>query len=185
MSNQTKKLITICALALSFSANAQLKTTNGVIGYSVETPTSRADIPSHSGENLEIKVRYLGPTDQKEYFANGTYQEQVGIKLRSVNGCNVVYIMRRINPNPSISLSIKSNPGVTTVCGDKGYTMIKSILVPAPKIGEEFTLAGSFNQNIVTIKLNNQELFTSEVPIVTKGDAGIRTDNAKIIFTYK
>jgi hypothetical protein len=180
-----KKILALVCLALSINANAQLKTTNGVIGYSVETPTSRADIPSHSGEYLEVKIRYLGPTDQKELFADGTYQEQVGIKLRSANGCNVIYVMRRIAPNPSISVSIKSNPGLVSVCGDKGYTMIKSIPVLPPKLFSEFVLNATIVNNEIRVLLDNKEIIKAKIPDTIKGDAGIRTDNTKIIFTYK
>jgi hypothetical protein len=172
-------------LALSLSASAQIKTTNGIIGHSVETPTSRAEFLDASGDKLELRVRYLGVTDNKEYFADGTYQEQVGMKLRSMDGCNVIYVMRRINPNPSIVVSIKSNPGIINTCGDKGYTVLKSISYPAPRVGDTFTMSASILDKNIVVKMNGISVITTTLPIVTKGNAGIRTDNTKIIFTYK
>jgi hypothetical protein len=179
------KILLCTLLALSFNASAQIKTTNGVIGYSVETPTSRAEFLNTSGDKLELRIRYLGITDTKEYFADGTYQEQVGMKLRSMDGCNVIYVMRRINPNPGIVVSIKSNPGIVSTCGDKGYTVLKSVAYPVPKVGDTFTMSATIIDKNIVVKMNGISVITATLPIVTKGNSGIRTDNTKITFTYK
>jgi len=186
------KLLSIISLSLlSLTSYAQLLVTNGRILplaiYEVDVPSSRADVLDHSGDRLELIVKYLGPTTEKSLFADGTYQEQVGLKLRSLDGCNVVYVMRRIRPNPSVSVSVKSNPGVSTTCGDKGYLMVKSIPVSPPALNSTFTLGASFDKEdeIMTLKLDGRVLWMGDVPSTNKGTAGIRTDNAKVQFSFK
>jgi hypothetical protein len=194
MKKISKYLSLIVISFLSISASAQLAVTNGKIStastYSVETPSSRANVLYHDGDNLELTATYLGPTAQKQLFADGSFQEQVGIKLRNVNECNLIYIMRRIQPNPSVSVSIKVNPGETITCGDKGYTMIKSIPVGVPAIGSTFVLSANMDPvtNIVRVTLDGTLLWAGnvKVPFTSyQGGAGIRTDNAKINFTLR
>ena len=186
------KLLSIVSLSLlSLAASAQLVVTNGKILplsiYEVETPSSRADILDHNPNNLELTVKYLGPTTVKSPNADGSIQEQVGMKLRSQDNCNLVYVMRRINPNPSVSVSIKSNPGVSTTCGDKGYLMVKSIPVLPPALNSTFVISAQFDKDdeIMTLKLDGRVLWMGDVPSVNKGTAGVRTDNAKIQFSIK
>lgn len=191
MKKITKLLALVSLSLLSFASTAQLVVTNGKIMplaiYEVETPSSRADVLDHSPNNLELTVKYLGPTTIKSPNADGSVQEQVGMKLRSQDGCNVVYVMRRINPNSSISVSIKSNPGVSTTCGDKGYLMVKSIPVLPPALNSTFVIGAVFDKEdeIMTLKLDGKVLWVGDVPSVNKGTAGIRTDNAKIQFSFK
>jgi hypothetical protein len=192
MKKISKYLSAIALSFLSLSVSSQIVTTNGKIStasiYSIETPSARGNVLYHSGDNLELTIQYLGSTDTKQLFADGSFQEQVGMKLRNLNECNLVYVMRRIRPNPSVSISVKSNPGLTNTCGDKGYTMIKSIPVATPVIGSTFVLTASMDPvtNLTIVKLDDKVLWAGGVPFATNsGGAGIRTDNAKINFTLR
>jgi hypothetical protein len=185
-----KKILIIVLSLLSLAANAQVFVTNGkitqlsVAWYDITSSSSRADI-DHNGNSMELVVKYLGPTVEQSLFADGTYQQQIGMKLRNQDGCNLVYVMRRLTPNPSIIVSVKSNPGVSTTCGDKGYTMIKSIPVPAPTVNSTFVLGASFENDKMTLRLDGRILWIGDVPSVNKGNAGIRTDNTRIQFSVR
>lgn len=187
-----KKWMTALGLSTAIVSPAQqtFKVTNGTINYnsgvfSTSSASSRMDILNNNGEDLEVKFKYLGPTENTSLLASGAYQEQFGLKLRSSNTCNLVYVMRRINPLSTISISFKRNDGMTTheECGDKGYTIVKNIYVPRLAVGDEEVLSARFDEDLLTVWLNSNKIWSGLVDYHITGIGGVRTDNVKVEFS--
>jgi hypothetical protein len=147
----------------------------------VNSDTSRISFPESTGEGIYIKARYEGPSSDIVPFASGAVVEQVGVKLREVNTCNLVYIMRRIKPLSNVTIQIKENPGLSThtECGDKGYSTIATIPVPENYPGDEITLSAKFYEDTLVVWCNGQKVFSGIVNFKYSGNTGIRTDNIK------
>lgn len=154
--------------------------------FNVESPTSRVEFLDTDGESLKLTVMYDGKSDSVVALANGQVVEQFGIKLRSVDTCNLVYVMRVVNGIPRIAISYKQNEGMTThaQCGDKGYVVIKNIPLPEIKPGTRIILEAYFRaNNILTVKENDKVIWSGEVGFNKQGLSGFRSDNVKINFS--
>lgn len=147
----------------------------------VDSTTSRISFPNSTGEGIYIKAKYQGPSSGTVAFASGAIVEQVGVKLREVNTCNLVYIMRRLKPVSNVTIQTKENPGLSThaECGDKGYTTIASIPIPENYPGDEITLSAKFYGDTLVVWCNGQKVFSGIVKFNYSGNTGIRTDNIK------
>ena len=92
-------------------------------GGKVNSPTFRAVAPGTSGNDVGIDFVYEGRSTDARALASGQIRRQVGLKLRAADGCNLVYVMWRLDPRPRIEVSTKLNPGSRThaQCGTRGY----------------------------------------------------------------
>jgi hypothetical protein len=184
-----KKWFTKLGLSASIAAqsykviNGTITWNNGV--FSTTSSSSRMDFVDSNGEDLEVKFKYMGPTDNISLLASGAYQEQFGLKLRSSNTCNLVYVMRRISPISKITISYKQNIGMSTheECGDKGYVFVKDILIPVIKPGTYQTLSARFDEDVLTVWVDNIKVWSGFVDYHISGIGGIRTDNVKTLFS--
>ena len=164
------------------------KVTNGIVSktilevFNVESPTSRIDFSKSNGESLTLITRYLGLSNETTLSSSGAVISQYGLKLRSVNTCNLVYVMRVFTPLPKVIVLIKQNDGMTmhSECGPKGYRLIKDISMPVVPIGTEIKMSGSFVGNILTYKENDKFVWSGVVPFDKKGICGFRSDNVKV-----
>ena len=59
----------------------------------VEVPRMRAVLPGSGGDEAELHFSWLGPTEGLVPLASGELRQQVGLKLRAQDACNLVYVM--------------------------------------------------------------------------------------------
>jgi hypothetical protein len=177
----------------------QLCVTNGEITttpkgrLAINTPSSRAIVQIPTVSNVaEIRFTYLGPSDGSKPLASGEMRRQIGLKLRALNQCNLLYVMWHIEPNTKIAVSIKRNPGQSTheQCGAHGYTTIRprtSSILARVSPGESHTLRGEFNGDDVTVTSDGKVVWEGSIGngiTGIDGPVGLRTDNARFELDY-
>jgi hypothetical protein len=91
--------------------------------FATNAPKMRAFVNRGTLQAVAAHFTYLGPTDEEAKLGSGEARRQFGFKLHAQDACNVVYAMWRIEPEPKLVVSIKSNPGQHTSaeCGNGGY----------------------------------------------------------------
>ena len=94
---------------------------------SVGVAKLRAVLAASGPQAIAARFTYLGPTAETAPLRSGAVRQQFGLKLRAADGCNLVYAMWRFAPEPSLVVSVKSNPGLHTsdACGISGYRIVK------------------------------------------------------------
>jgi hypothetical protein len=152
----------------------------------------RGVIAESKADVAEIAFTYNGPSSKTTPLASGEVRRQVGLKLRAMNTCNVIYIMWHIEPKPQIAVSVKYNPGMTlhSECGPNGYINLK----PASGTQPPPIVAGSAHKmraEIVDSKLRitADSVVAWEAPLPAEaftlvGGPGLRSDNANFDFEY-
>ena len=193
-------LLAACAVAQSTSvpvARRDLCVTNGVISETgtgamlIESASSRAIAPNTDGRSAELRFRYLGRSADTKPLASGELRQQIGLKLRSMNQCNLLYVMWHIEPDSKLAVLIKSNPGQHThgECGARGYATIKSatdVRPPKPVAGEWHVLRAELKGMELTVTADGAAAWRGTLPqtlLSIDGPAGIRSDNARFAFT--
>ena len=90
----------------------------------ITEPTVRAVRPGSTGDAATLRFTYRGGSPKSRALKSGQMRRQMGLKLRAADGCNLVYVMWRIEPKPGIEIQTKLNPGEHTnaECGTDGYT---------------------------------------------------------------
>ncbi len=155
------------------------------IGERVTQPTMRAFAHETSGEAAALTFTYRGETEHARALASGQERRQLGLKLRAANGCNLVYVMWRLDPKPKLDISIKYNPGMAThqECGASGYTKVapvEHIAVPPLVVGETHTLHAEIAGDQLTVWIDAQPSWRGSLPEHARelsGPAGLRSDN--------
>jgi hypothetical protein len=117
---------------------AELEVTEGQIARAGRNAMLRTNDPGmraterdggrhHTGARLWF--RYLGESVITEPLGSGAIRRQIGVKLRSADPCNLIYVMWHQYPDNVIEVSVKRNPGQTTSaqCGNRGYTELAEI----------------------------------------------------------
>ncbi|MBA3542282.1 MAG: hypothetical protein H0T79_21885 [Deltaproteobacteria bacterium] len=156
-------------------------------GHPVDVPTMRLVAPGTNGDAASIKFWFRGDTTDKRDLATGGARRQIGLKLRAENGCNLVYVMWRLDPKPMLDISVKRNPGQKSheECGAGGYTKIKpdktkTTPVPALRIGATHALRAEIKGDTLTAWIDDkiawQGNLTKEARTLV-GPAGVRSDN--------
>src|SRR4051794_10068286 len=81
-----------------------------------------------------LRFRLLGDSDTVKPLGSGQVRQQIGLKLRASDPCNLLYVMWHAQPDSAIEISVKRNPGQTTStqCGNRGYTELASVPRAAP-----------------------------------------------------
>jgi len=154
----------------------------------ISDPTVRAVAPTTGGDGARLRFVYGGPTQQVAALASGQIRRQVGLKLRAEDGCNLVYVMWRLEPKPGVEVSIKRNPGRHTheECGASGYTKItprRSIAAPRLKPGTEHTLQAEITGPHLYVWIDGKTVWRGKLEATAKhlvGPAGFRSDNVQI-----
>jgi hypothetical protein len=180
-------------------ARDQLCVTNGEITttpngrLAINTPSSRAivQIPTASGM-AEIRFTYLGPSEGSKPLASGEMRRQIGLKLRAMNQCNLLYVMWHIEPDTKIAVSIKRNPGQSTheQCDAHGYTTIRprtSSTLARASSGESHTLRAELTGDDLTVTADSKIVWAGSIGnglAAINGPVGLRTDNARFEFDY-
>src|SRR5262249_39512830 len=131
---------------------AQLRVEAGRVdqgaGHTLELRSAgiRAVAREHAHAAVEMTFVYRGQGRSGEPLASGELRRQIGLKLRALDTCNVVYVMWHVEPSHGIHVSVKSNPSGHDhqSCHDHGYLFLQPTSAPdvVPiAIGERHTLA--------------------------------------------
>jgi hypothetical protein len=175
--------------SLDVAPVGQLCVTHGAIeNRAIAEPTVRAFAEDAGGDAAELAFTYRGDSQTGRALANGQLRRQVGLKLRAENGCNVVYIMWRLDPKPKLDVSVKSNPGKRTHddCGADGYIKVKparALAVPAYAPGESHTLRAEILGDELTAWIDGRVAWHGTLPAEARalaGPAGLRSDNVML-----
>ena len=94
-------------------------------------PAMRADLldGGHHATAARLWFRYLGESTTTKPLGSGQIRRQIGLKLRSSDPCNLLYVMWHAYPDDAIEVQVKRNPGESTSseCGNHGYTTVATI----------------------------------------------------------
>lgn len=176
-------------IALQPIDTGNLCVTKGAIeGHTITDPTTRAYARGAGGEAGALTFTYRGESIETRALAGGQERRQIGLKLRSQDSCNVVYVMWRLDPKPKLDVSVKLNPLEKTheECGAHGYTKIrprkKNVFVPAFQYGNTHTLRAEIVGDELFAWIDDKLLFQGTLPAAArtiKGPVGIRSDNVR------
>jgi hypothetical protein len=168
----------------------ELCVTRGAIDKAAITqPTVRAVAPAAAGDAAQLTFTFKGHAAESRALANGQDRRQVGLKLRAQDGCNVVYVMWRLDPKPKLEVSIKINPGKRTheECGAEGYTKVKPTRrAPSPPeliSGAAHTLRAEIQGDDLFAWIDGTLAWHGRLPDEARtlsGPAGLRTDNVEL-----
>lgn len=163
-------------------------------GFVVAVPEMRAVVRGEGGGDVaELRFTYRGPTVERSRLASGEVREQLGLKLRALNGCNLVYVMWRFAPRPGIVVSVKRNPGQRThaECGARGYENVRpswSAVAPAVELGSRHVLAARIDGVDLRILADGAPVWRGPLPgyaLAMHGPVGVRSDNVVFEFSLK
>jgi len=150
----------------------------------VSDATFRAVAPTSSGDAASLRFTYRGGSPKSRALKSGQMRRQMGLKLRAADGCNLVYVMWRIEPKPGIEIQTKLNPGEHTnaECGTDGYTKVAFVERAAPEIGDAHALEAHLDGDSLTVTIDGEDVWTGKLDGVAdlRGQAGLRTDNVSI-----
>lgn len=154
----------------------------------VDVPTFRAIVPGHAGDAAAMKVIVHGSTETSRALASGQERRQVGLKLRAQDGCNLVYVMWRLDPRPKLEVSVKRNAGERTAkeCGADGYIKVKpSRTKPLPSLidASEHELRAEITGSALVATVDGETVWEGTLPTAAaelSGPAGVRSDNLSL-----
>jgi hypothetical protein len=174
------------SLALADVAPASLCVTMGAVADAkVTSPTFRAVAAGHAGDAASLRVSVHGATAEGRALASGQERRQLGLKLRADNGCNLVYVMWRLDPKPKLDVSVKRNPGAHTAsdCGARGYTKVRAdgaLPPPALDDGAPHVLRAEITGDALVAWIDDRVAWQGKLPELARdlsGPAGVRSDN--------
>jgi hypothetical protein len=155
------------------------------LGARVTEPTVRAVAIGSTGEAATLSFTFHGHSEQVRALASGQARRQLGLKLRAANGCNLVYVMWRLDPKPMLDVSVKLNPGMRShgECGANGYTKVKAkeaADVPELVAGGKHSLRAELSGLELTAWIDDKVAWRGTLPDAARdltGPAGFRSDN--------
>jgi hypothetical protein len=160
----------------------------------IDDPTVRGVLQARTAPNIELRFTYRGPIALGTRTALGSGDStrvQIGAKLRAADGCNVVYAMLRIEPEPAIVVQVKRNPDAHTHddCSNGGYRTVKPDFrasVPAITPGSSHRLHASLEETQLKVWLDDAIVWRGDVGnevLSFDGPVGFRTDNGRFDLT--
>jgi hypothetical protein len=182
------------------TAKADLKVTLGSVtqtksGFlTVVGSKERAQRKDGTHQDAMLQFRYRGPSKTTSKLASGGFVRQIGLKMRTKDTCNLLYIMWRIEPVEEIAITIKSNRGQSTHgdCGAGGYIHVASI--PLKDIGvtaqETHRLHAKIDEKNgefkLTVDVDEKTVWSGaldpKIIAPINGPVGFRSDNGSYIF---
>jgi hypothetical protein len=155
------------------------------LGRKVTEPTVRAVALGSEGNIGTLTFTFRGDSDKIRELASGQARRQLGLKLRAQNGCNLVYVMWRLDPKPMLEVSVKSNPGKRSheECGANGYTKVKaekSLPVPELVAGDTHVLRAEILGDELRATIDKHLVWRGTLPASARtlaGPSGFRSDN--------
>lgn len=172
---------------------ADLLVTCGRIGeeapgrLTIDVPEVRAIVPGSDGTRAELRFRALGPSAGTRPLASGDARRQIGLKLRALDDCNLLYVMWRAGP-PGLVVQLKRNPGRRThrECAAGGYRTLRAARGTAPgplaADGAEHLLAAELDGATLRVFVDGALAWEGPVPedaADLAGPAGLRSDNGR------
>lgn len=146
-----------------------------VRGYGIRT----------DGRAAELRFVYRGPSKEVSRLGSGKVFHQLGLKLEAQDGCNVLYVMWRLEPATGVEVLVKRNPGqsVHAECGNRGYRKVKpSVVHPVPALqpGSAHRLAAELTGSRLVATVDGEPVVEADVgELGFSGPAGFRTDNVE------
>ena len=170
------------------------QTTSGYL--TVVGPKERAVRTSGKHSQALLRFRYRGPSEKTAPLDSGAVIAQIGLKMRAMNTCNLLYIMWRIKPTEELYIAIKRNPGKVNYadCGANGYKVlgrvplkplgITAIKQKTHRLGASVTeTAGRY---ACEVTIDGRRIWSDEInaKLISdiKGPVGFRSDNGSFIF---
>jgi len=161
---------------------------SAALGTEITEPTMRAVALRSQGDAAAMTFTYRGHSAEVRKLASGQERHQLGLKLRAHDGCNLVYVMWRLEPTPRIDVSVKLNPGASThaECGADGYTRLRPSrdtklgLVPVLTQGDTHTLRAAIAGDDLRAWIDDRLVWRGRLPAAVRtleGPAGVRSDN--------
>ena len=158
----------------------------------VEVAKLRAVAPGADGSAAELRFTYLGPTREAAPLRSGELREQLGLKLRAADGCNVLYAMWRLAPRAGVVVSVKRNPGQNRSrdCTNHGYRNVKPLHerpVPSLGPGSAHVLAAMVRGDRLEVRVDGAVVWEGTLPddaLELRGPPGLRTDNVRLDFEF-
>jgi hypothetical protein len=161
-------------------------TTSGYL--SIEDPKVRAIASTMTLPVAELRFVYQGPTSVSAPLRSGIVRRQLGLKLRAHDGCNVLYVMWRIDPTPRLVVSVKRNPGETlsSQCENHGYRdVVPHLVSPLPALvpGSPHVLHAEQHGDQLEVAVDGVAVWVGKLPadaLAFDGPVGFRTDNVRV-----
>lgn len=159
----------------------------------IDEPEVRAVLRSGTARFAGANFEYVGPTARSAALASGRIRRQLALKLRARDGCNVVYVAWRIEPESGIEVSVKRNPGLTrhSQCGSRGYSRVvpESAVKPvAIERGTKHSLEATLDGQTLVVLADGALAWRGRLPaeiLQFDGPAGFRTDNCEFGLTFR
>jgi hypothetical protein len=153
----------------------------------ISDPTWRGHVLRGGGDAAELTFTYQGDAADKRALAGGQSRRQLGVKLLGQDGCNVVYVMWRLDPKPRVDVSVKRNPGakVHEECGARGYVKVKparKATVPGLVRGATHVLRAELTGDELAAWIDGALVWHGRLPAAARGltgPAGVRSDNVQ------
>ncbi|MDE3174764.1 MAG: hypothetical protein KGM15_01475 [Pseudomonadota bacterium] len=158
----------------------------------VDSASSRAVLTSIGPQAAEIRFTFLGVSARTKPLASGELRQQIGLKLRAADTCNLIYAMWHIAPDSRVAVSVKRNPGQSThqQCGAHGYDNLKASEPGSPPPitrGSSHVLRAELRGSTLTVSADGALAWRGDLGAKIAGldgPVGLRTDNARFVFTY-
>jgi hypothetical protein len=183
------------AQALRPLSRAELCVTEGNLepsagaSLTVTTPKMRAVARVPLADAAQIRFTYLGSTEVQSALGSGAVRQQLGLKLRALDPCNLVYVMWRVTPDSRLVVQTKNNPGQhsSRECSNHGYRTVKPRLtaaLPALSPGESHVLGVQLIDHELRATVDNRRVWEGELDpeIAKSGPVGVRSDNVRMTF---
>lgn len=161
--------------------------------YAVDHPSTRGFVTRADAEDVELDFTFHGETATQLPLASGEMRQALGLKLRAMDTCNVLYVMWRVAPSPGIYVSVKRNPGMSmhAQCRDGGYLGLASSPRPgertadAPPLvpGSTHALRATIEAERLRVWSDGALVWSGELPAEARslrGPAGFRTDDVRV-----
>jgi hypothetical protein len=153
----------------------------------------RAYLNHATSDAASLKFVYLGPTTVQSRLASGDAREQLGLKLRAQDACNLVYVMWRLRPDERLVVSVKRNPGQhsSAECGNRGYRNVKpQAAAPLAAVlpGSAHELGAALRGTDLEVQADKRTVWRGSLGDDARGltgPVGLRTDNAHLEFQLR
>lgn len=148
----------------------------------IDEPTTRVTFDQ---SYVDATFTYLGFTAYVVPLGSGEVRSQFGVKVLERDPCNLVYVMVRAFPEPLLVVQLKSNPGQTSKqCGNAGYSTLAEWPLEPVEIGATVHLRVRGTADCLDIYCRgvNYEVCLPAASDQGPYSAGVRTDNARVIF---
>jgi hypothetical protein len=193
--------VRLCELKVTSGSITELEVTSSSLTelepttLSINDPSTRATLKTGIAQVACLQFRYLGPTSNRVASGSGTEFHQIGLKLRSKDPCNLIYVMWRIQPTQELVIQTKRNVNQSTSegCHNQGYTTVARIPFQPFLTGQLYEFMAWVQtdpggNSEVCCWVNWQEVLRAPIDSAfiqdVNGLRGIRSDNGQYNFRF-